>query len=83
MLDPKRLLEALRDDLTACREAGRFISTDEGRQIISLECRALCRHIVWVKSVGYDQSELERVIRSLEENALLSGYQRWRKRCEK
>jgi len=82
LLDPKRLLKALNDDLNACREVLRFSSSDEDRERGDLEFSTLRKHIVWAESASYDQAELERIIRSLEENTLLGGYQRWRKRSE-
>jgi len=37
---------------------------------------------MWTESVGEDQTELERIVHSLEANPFLRGYQSWRKRCE-
>ena len=82
LLDPKRLLKALSDDLNACREAGRFNSSEEDRQRGDLEFSTLTTHVMWAESVGFDQSELERIVHSLEANPFLRGYQRWRKRSE-
>ena len=82
LLDPKRLLKALNDDLKACREAGRFNSSDEDKRRGDLEFSTLTTHVMWAESAGYDQSELERVVHSLEANPFLRGYQRWRKRSE-
>ena len=82
MLDPKRLLKALTDDVKACREAARFISSVEDKQRNDLEFSTLTLHLRWTESAGYDQSQLDRIIRSLEANPLLSSYQRWRKRSQ-
>ena len=82
MLDPNLLLRALNDDLKACREAARFNSSEEDKQRSDLESSTLTAHLKWTESAGYDQSGLDRIIRSLEANLYLSGYQRWRKRSQ-
>lgn len=37
LLDPKRLLKALNEDLKACQEAERFSSSDEDKERCELE----------------------------------------------
>ena len=79
--DQVRLLKAIKDDLNLCRSAARFHSTDETtRQRRDLEFSTLTTHLMWAESVGDDQTELERVVRSLEANP--PGYPRWRVRCK-
>ena len=82
LLDPNRLLKALNDDVKACREAARFISSVEDKQRSDSEFGTLTTHLMWAEFAGYDQSQLERIVRSLEANPILSGYQRWRKRSQ-
>jgi len=83
MLDQKRLLQAMHDDLKACREAARFNLVDEkAKERSDLEFSTLTTHLIWTESVGNNQTELERVVHSLEENPFLRRYPRWRRRCE-
>lgn len=82
MLDPNRLLKALNDDLKECSEAARFNSSEDDKQRADLEFSALTAHLKWAESAGYDQSRLDGIIRSLEDNYFLRGYPRWRKRSQ-
>ena len=83
MLDQHRLLKAIHDDLKACREAARFSPVDaNAKERSDLEFSTLTTHLMWTESVGNNQTELERIVHSLESNPFLSGYQRWRERCE-
>jgi len=83
MLDQKRLLQAMHDDLKACREAARFNLVDEkATERSNIEFSALTTHLMWAEAVGNNQTELERIVRSLEENPFLRRYPRWHGRCE-
>ena len=82
LLDQKKLIEALEDDLQACRESGQFDSTEQEKLRHSVEFSALKTHLMWTESVGDNQTELERIVHSLEANPFLRGYQSWHKRCE-
>jgi hypothetical protein len=76
VLDQKKLLKAIHGDLKACREATRFNLIDEkAKERSDLEFSTLTTHLMWTESVGNNQTELE-------SNPFLSGYQRWRERCE-
>jgi hypothetical protein len=83
VLDQKRLLKAIDDDLMTCREAGRLNSTNgSAKERNILEFNTLKAHLQWAKSVDTDQTDLERIVHSLEANPFLSGYPRWRERCQ-
>jgi len=82
LLDPNQLLKALNEDLKACREAARFNSSEDDQQRSDLALSALTTHLKWTESAGYDQSRLDGIICSLEDNYFLRGYQRWRKRSQ-
>ena len=77
MLDQERLLAALNDDLKACREAARFDASEENKQRNTMEFSATTTHLMRTESVGDNQSELEKIIRSLESNPFLRRYPRW------
>ena len=82
MVDHQKLLQAIQDDLQMCRESGRFrVADNPSVDRNTLEFSALTTHRIWAESVGGDQTELERVVHSLEANPLLRGYPRWRRRC--
>ena len=81
MVDPERLLRAICDDLKVCREAALTDSFDEiTRDRNNVELSALSTHLAWAESVGNNQTELERIVHSLEANPFLCRYQRWRSR---
>ena len=78
-MDHEKLLAALNDDLQACRESAQLNAPDEDQRN-AVEFSALTTHLMWAKSVGNDQTELERIVHSLEANPFLLRYQRWRSR---
>jgi hypothetical protein len=80
LLNHEKLLKALNEDLQACREASRFESSQEHKQRNTVEFSALTTHLMWAESVGDNQTELERIVHSLEANPFLRRYQRWRSR---
>jgi len=83
LLDQERLLKAISEDLKTCREAARFDLVDENaKERSDLEFSTLTTHLMWTESVGNNQTELQRIIHSLEENPFLRRYPRWRERCE-
>jgi len=82
LLDQKKLISAIKDDLQACRESGRFDSPEQDKLRNNVEFSALTTHLMWTESVGDNQAELEHIVHSLEANPFLRGYQSWRKRCE-
>jgi hypothetical protein len=82
LLDQKKLISAIKDDLQACRESGRFDSPEQDKMRNNVEFSALTTHLMWTESVGDNQAELEHIVHSLEANPFLRGYQSWRKRCE-
>jgi hypothetical protein len=83
LLDQKKLMKAIDDDLKACREAARFDSTEEIQQRTDLEFSTLTTHLMWAESVGDNQAELEHIVHLLEANLFLRRYQRWRGRSQK
>jgi hypothetical protein len=82
LLDQKKLISAIEDDLQTCRESGRFDSPEQDKMRNNVEFSALTTHLMWTESVGDNQAELEHIVHSLEANPFLRGYQSWRKRCE-
>ena len=83
MLDQERLLKAIREDLNTCRDAARFKLVDENaKERSDLEFSTLMTHLMWTEAVGSNQTELERIVHSLEENPFLRRYPRWHGRCE-
>jgi len=83
LLDQERLLKAISEDLKTCREAARFDLVDENaKERSDLEFSTLTTHLMWTESVGNNQTELQRIIHSLEENPFLRRYPRWRERRE-
>jgi len=83
LLDQERLLKAIREDLQTCREEARFNLVDENtKERSDLEFSTLMTHLMWTEAVGNNQTELERVVHSLEENPFLRRYPRWRGRCK-
>ena len=84
MLGQQKLLKVIDDDLKVCREAGERMNPSDtrGREQNILEFNTLMNHLTWAQRAGSDQGELERVVRSLEANQFLHGYQRWRERSE-
>ena len=82
MLDQKKLISAIEDDLQACRESEQFDSPEQDKLRNTAEFGALTTHLMWTESVGENPAELERIVHSLEANLFLRGYQSWRKRCE-
>jgi len=84
VVNPDKLLKAIDEDLEVCRGAAEMLhSTDTpGKQQNNLELNALMTYRKWIQRAGTDQAELERVVRSLETNEYLRGYQRWRERSE-
>jgi hypothetical protein len=83
LLDHERLLKAIREDLQTCREGARFKLVDENvKERSDIEFSALTSHLMWTEAVGNNQTELERIVHSLEKNPFLSRYPRWRGRCE-
>jgi len=84
VFDHRRLLEAIKDDLKRCKEAARFKSTDEKANMRNnVEFSALMTHLLWTESITDNQTELGRIVKSLEGNPFLQAYPRWRSRCEK
>jgi hypothetical protein len=81
LLDQKKLISAIEDDLQTCRESGRFDSPEQDKMRNNVEFSALTTHLMWTESVGDNQAELEHIVHSLEANPFLRGYQSWRKRC--
>jgi hypothetical protein len=82
LLDRQKLLQAIGDDLKLCRESGRFRrANDSPVDRNTLEFSTLTTHLMWAESVGDDQTELERIVHSLEDNPILLAYPRWRPRC--
>jgi hypothetical protein len=82
LLDQKKLLRAIEDDLRACRESAQFDSPGQDKLRSNVEFSALTTHLIWTESVGDNQAELEHIVHSLEANPFLRGFQSWRKRCE-
>jgi len=83
LVDHQKLLQAIGDDLQMCRESGRFRRTDyPAADRSTLEFSTLTTHLMWAESVGDNQTELERIVHSLEANPFLQRYPRWRRRCE-
>ena len=83
MLNQKRLLKAIHDDLRTCREGAQFDLVDENaKQRNDVEFSSLTTHLMWAESVGNNQADLERVVHSLEANPFLNRYPGWRERCE-
>jgi phage shock protein A len=84
MLSQQKLLKVIDDDLKVCREAAERMNPSDTRakEQNILEFNTLMNHLTWVQRAGSDQAELERVVRSLESNELMRGYQRWRERSE-
>jgi hypothetical protein len=76
MLSQKMLLKAIDADMIVCTAAN---PTDaQGRERRILELGTLTNHLEWAKRAGSDQRELERVVKSLETNSVVAGYQHWR-----
>jgi len=83
LLDQERLLKAIREDLQTCREGARFNLVDQNaKERSDIEFSALTTHLIWTEAVGNNQTELGRIVHSLEENPFLRRYPRWRRRCE-
>lgn len=77
MLSQKRLILAIQEALADCRKVGRTLTNTQSLERKKLEVAALLRHQQMAEEAGDDQLELERVVKSLEANPLLKGYQRW------
>ena len=82
MLDQERLLKAIREDLNTCKEAAAKLVDENAKERSDLEFSTLKTHLMWTEAVGNNQTELERIVHSLEENPFLRRYPRWRERCE-
>lgn len=84
MLSQEKLLKVIDDDLKVCREAGERMnpSDSQGKERNILEFNTLMQHLTWAQRAGSDQTELERVVRSLESKDFFRGYQHWRERSE-
>jgi hypothetical protein len=84
MLSQDKLLKVIDEDLNYCRGAvERLNPTDtKGRERNILEFNTLLQHFQWAERAGDDQEELEKIVRSLETNGFLRGYQDWRERSE-
>ena len=76
MLNHEKLLKALNEDPEACQKSAQFNAPDEDQRN-AVEFSALTTHLMWAESVGNDQTELERIVHSLETNPFLRRYQRW------
>jgi|HubBroStandDraft_3_1064219.scaffolds.fasta_scaffold709932_1 hypothetical protein len=85
MLSQEKLLKAIDDDLKVCREAEERMNPSDtrGKDQNILEFKTLMQHLKSAQRAGSDQTELERVVSSLESNQVLRGYQRWRERSER
>ena len=85
MLSQEKLLMVIDDDLKICREAAERMSPSDtpGKEQNILEFNTLMQHLKWAQRADSDQTELERVVSSLESNQVLRGYQRWRERSER
>src|SRR5690348_429842 len=81
MLSQRKLIAAIQEDLAVCRKNGRELTDSQSLEQKKLEVAALLRHLQMTEEVGYNQAELERVLRSLESNPALKAYQRWRERA--
>jgi hypothetical protein len=76
-------VKAIREDLNTCREAARFKLVDENaKERSDLEFSTLMTHLMWTEAVGNNQTELERIVHSLEENPFCVDNPRWHGRCE-
>jgi hypothetical protein len=80
----QKLLDVLNGDLKVCRgAAGQLNPTDaKGKERNILEFNTLLQHLQWAQGAGDDPSELERIVRSLEKNGFVRGYQNWRERSQ-
>jgi len=81
LFSQRKLIAALQEDLAVCRKNGRELTGSEGLEQKKLEVAALLRHLQMTEEVGYNQAELERVVKSLEASPLLKAYQHWRERA--
>jgi hypothetical protein len=82
VLDQERLLKAIREDLKTCQEAAWFDLVDENaKERSDVEFSTLTTHLMWAEAVGNNQTELERILHSLEENPFLRRYPSWRNRA--
>jgi hypothetical protein len=84
LLSQEKLLKVIDEDLKICRRAAEQLDRTDapGKERNILEFNILMAHLGWAERAGTDQAELERVVRSLETNEFLRGYQRWRERSE-
>lgn len=81
MFSQRKLIVAIQEDLAVCRKNGRELTGSQGLEQKKLEVAALLRHLQMAEEVGYNQPELERVLKSLEANPILKAYQGWRERA--
>jgi len=82
LLDQELLVRAIGDDLKSSRSCAVQSVDETARERSDLQFSALTTHLMWAESVGDNQTELERIVCSLEANPLLRGYPRWRRRCK-
>ena len=81
MLSQTNLLNAIEDDLKVCRNAEHASDDIQGKDRQKLEIATLTRHVQMTHEAGDDQTELEKVVRSLEKSLVVGRYQRWRDRA--
>lgn len=75
MLNQKRLILAIQEDLAECRKQGRGLDDIQALERRKLEVAALLRHLQMAEEAGDDQVELQRVVKSCEANPVLKAYQ--------
>ena len=70
MFDQDKLLRLIDEDLKVCRDAASKLNpTDKpGKDRNVLEFNTLMAHLNWTNRAGTDQSELGRIVNSLEKN---------------
>lgn len=81
MLNHDKLLDAIAADMRVCKQARKALNPNDllGQNQFILEYTTLARHLQMAYEAGDDQTELERIVQSLENSAV--RYRYWRERA--
>jgi hypothetical protein len=81
MLSQEKLLRVIDADLHVCRNSTLDLADERGSARRKLEIITLVNHLTWTNKAGHNQTELERIVHSLEINPVLGGCQHWREKA--